>query len=84
VAADHRHVAGVVKHPILLLVGEVVLLVDDDQTEVGEGKEQGRTRTNDGPNVTIGDTAPDLALVRASPARLREQQRGLRQTSRGR
>ena len=34
VAAHHRHVAGAVEDAILLLVGEVVLLVDDDQPEI--------------------------------------------------
>ena len=36
----HRHVAGVVAHAVLLLVGRVVLLIDDDEAEVGIGQEQ--------------------------------------------
>jgi hypothetical protein len=38
--AHHRHVAGVVMRAFVLLVGLVVLFVDDDQPEMGIGKKQ--------------------------------------------
>ena len=44
--AHHRHVAGVVAHAVLLLVGGVVLLVDDDEPEIGIGQEQRRARAD--------------------------------------
>ena len=44
--AHHRHVAGVVAHAVLLLVGGVVLLIDDDQAEIGIGQEQRRARAD--------------------------------------
>src|SRR6185312_3266079 len=43
-AAHHRHVTGVIMHAIVLLVGLVVFLVDDDETEIGIGQEQRRAR----------------------------------------
>src|SRR5690606_35263756 len=36
-----------VEYPILLLVGEVVLLVDDDQSEIAKGQEERRTCADD-------------------------------------
>ena len=42
----HRHVARVVAHAVLLLVGGVVLLIDDDQTEVCVRQKQRRARAD--------------------------------------
>ena len=36
-AAHHGHVAGVIVHAVFLLVGGIVLLIDDDQAEIGVG-----------------------------------------------
>ena len=44
--AHHRHVAGVIAHAVLLLVGRVVLLIDHDQAEIGVGQEQRRARAD--------------------------------------
>ena len=44
--AHHRHVAGVIAHAVLLLVGGIVLLIDHDQTQVGIGQEQRRARAD--------------------------------------
>ena len=44
--AHHRHVAGVIMRAVLLLVGLVVLLIDDDQAEFGVGQEQRRARAD--------------------------------------
>src|SRR5205823_2712912 len=38
VRAHHRHVARMIVHAILLLVGSVVLLVDDDQPKIPIGE----------------------------------------------
>jgi hypothetical protein len=40
--AHHGHVARVIAHAVLLLVGRVMLLVDDDEAEVGIRQEQRR------------------------------------------
>ena len=42
--AHHRHVAGVVMRAFVLLVGLVVLLIDDDQPEIGVRQKQRRAR----------------------------------------
>ena len=46
VAAHHRHVAGVVAHAVLLLVGRIVLLIDHDEAEIGVGQKQRRARAD--------------------------------------
>ena len=40
--AHHRHVAGVIAHAVLLLVGGIVLLIHDNEPEIGVGQEQRR------------------------------------------
>ena len=59
-AAHHRHVSGIVEHPVLLLVGRIVLLVDDDQAEILERQEQRRARAGDDMDVTFRHLPPDL------------------------
>ena len=44
--AHHRHVAGVIVRAVLLLVGRVVLLIDDDEAEIGIGQKQRRARAD--------------------------------------
>ena len=40
---------------ILLLVGMLMLLIDDDQPEPRKGKEQGRAGADDNPRLTLCD-----------------------------
>ena len=56
--AHHRHVAGVVVHAVLLLVGAVVLLIDDDQAEIGIRQEQRRARAHDDARLARRDRRP--------------------------
>ena len=44
VGAHHRHVAGMIVHAVFLLVDRVMLLIDDDEAEIGIGQEQRRAR----------------------------------------
>ena len=44
---DDRDVARVIPRRLLLLVGGVVLFVDDDETDVGQGSEDRRARADD-------------------------------------
>ena len=44
--AHHRHVAGVIAHAVLLLVGRVVLLIDHDQPQIGIRQKQRRARAD--------------------------------------
>ena len=53
--AHHRHVAGVVMHPVLLLVGGLVLLIDHDQAEIGVRQEQGRAGARHHLHLAGGD-----------------------------
>ncbi len=57
-AAHHRHVAGVVMHAVFLLVGGVVLFIDDDETEIGVGQKQRRARADHDGSLAAGDGAP--------------------------
>ena len=64
-AAHHRHVAGVVVHAVFLLVGGVVLFIDDDQPEIGIGQEQRRARADHDRDFAFGDRRPGArALAR--------------------
>jgi hypothetical protein len=58
-AAHHRHVAGAVEHPVFLLVGRVVLLVDDDQPEIAKRQKKRRARTGDDTNPVFGHLPPN-------------------------
>ena len=44
--AHHRHVAGVIMRAVILLVGLVVLFIDDDQAEIRIGQKQRRARAD--------------------------------------
>ncbi len=68
--AQHGHVAGVVEGAVLLLVRSVVLLVDDDEPEVGEGQEQRRAGADDEPRLAGGDGRPGAAAGGLGHARV--------------
>ena len=57
-AAHDRHVAGVVAHAVLLLVGGIVLFIDDNEAEIGVRQEQRRARADDDGNFAVGDRLP--------------------------
>ena len=59
--AQHRHVAGLVADPVLLLVGGVVLLIDDDQAKLGKRQKQRRARADNDARPAVGDRAPGAA-----------------------
>ena len=56
--AHHRHVAAVVARALVLLVRPVVLLVDDDQPEIGNRREHRGARSDDHPRVALPDAPP--------------------------
>ena len=68
-AAHHRHVAGVVMRAVLLLVGGVVLFIDDDQAEIGIRQKQRRARA---------DHHRDLVRRHRRPGALAHARRNLR------
>ena len=56
--AHHRHVAGVIMRAFVLLVGLVVLLIDDDQPETGIGQKQRRARAHHDGRFARRDRGP--------------------------
>ena len=63
--AHHRHVAGVIMHAVLLLVGGIVLLIDDDQAEIGIRQKQRRARADHDLDFARRDRGPGArALAR--------------------
>src|SRR4029079_13368376 len=63
-SAHHRHVARLVGDALLLLVALVVLLIDDDQAEIGEGEEQGRAGSDHELGVILCHGPPHAAAHR--------------------
>ena len=64
-AARHRHVAGVIAHAVLLFVGLVVLLIDDNEAEIGIRQKQRRARADHDRDFAVGDGLPGArALAR--------------------
>ncbi len=64
--ADHGHVARLIDDALVLLERSVVLLVDDDEAELGERQEQRRARADDDADQAFGDAAPDRAPLGAA------------------
>ena len=69
-AAHHGHVAGLIGDAVLLLVGLVVLLIDDDEPEIGEGQEQGRAGADHKLRLVLRHRAPDPAALRRRQPRM--------------
>ena len=60
----HRHVARVVGHAVLLFVGLLVLLIDNDEAGLGPGQEQRRARADHDLCRAVRHSAPHpLALA---------------------
>ena len=57
--AHHRHVACMVADAIFLLVGRVMLLIDNDEAEFLEGQEQRRTRAGYDAHTALRHLPPD-------------------------
>ena len=68
--ADHRHIARLIGDAVLLLVGLVVLLIDDDEAEIGEGQEQRRAGADHELRLVLGHRAPDAAAHRRRQPRV--------------
>ena len=61
--AHDGHVAGVVAGRLLLLVALVVLLVHQNQAELGHGREDGRAGADDDGRIATPDAPPLLAAL---------------------
>ena len=75
-AAQHRHVAGMVADAVFLLERPVVLLVDDDQTEVLERQEQRRPGADHDGRPASRHLPPGPAFFRPAHVRMPAQRRG--------
>jgi hypothetical protein len=62
--AQHRHVARLITDPVLLLVGLVVLLIDDDEPQLRQRQKEGRPRPDDDLGAAVGDRPPRIAPLR--------------------
>ena len=73
----HRHVAGVIDDAFILLVGRLVLLIDDDEAQVGEGQE---TAPSARPATTLASpfrrAAPDPGAAARRQAGMPFRRRG--------
>ena len=58
--AHHGHVARRIGHAVLLLVGRVMLLIDDDQPQLLERQIQRRARAGDNAHIALGHLPPDF------------------------
>ncbi len=61
--AHHGDVARVVARRFFLLVALVVLLVDENQAQVGRGSKDGRARADDDGRIAAADAPPLLAAL---------------------
>ena len=69
-SAHHRHVARLIGDALLLLVARVMLLIDDDEAEIGEGKEQRRAGADHELRLIFGDRAPHAPAHRRGEPRM--------------
>ena len=61
--AHHGHVARVVARRLFLLVALVVLLVDENQSQIRRGRKDRRARADDNGRVAAADAPPLLAAL---------------------
>ena len=59
--APHRDIAAVIAQLFALLVRRLVLFVDDDELEIGQGREHGAARAHDDIQSTASRQLPVLA-----------------------
>src|ERR1700736_2009148 len=57
-ATHYGHITRVITNSLLLLIGRVVLLIDDNQSEVAVRQKQRRARSDDHADLATGDRAP--------------------------
>ena len=70
--AHHGDVAGMVARRLFLLVGRIVLLVDDDQREIGNRREDRRARADDHARFAALDAMPLLGAFFVGKRRVQD------------
>ena len=68
--AHDRHVARVIDDALLLLVGALVLLIDDDEAEVGERQKERRARADNHGRLAACRRRPDAFALTLGQARM--------------
>ena len=58
--ANDGHVAGIIEDAILLLVGRIMLFIDNDQAKLGKGQEERRARAGNHTHLARHHLPPDL------------------------
>ena len=81
-APHHRHVARLIADALFLLVALVVLFIDDDEAEIGEGEEQRRARADHELRLVLGHRPPNAA-AQAEPKRRNAIRRAARRSAPG-
>src|SRR5438067_1512799 len=61
--ADDGDVASVIARRLVLLVRAVVFLVDDDEAEVLDGREYGRSRADDDRDIAAPNAVPLIVTL---------------------
>jgi hypothetical protein len=61
--AHHGDVAGVIARGLFLLVARVVFFVDEDEAEVGHGREDGAACADDNAGFAATDAVPLLGAL---------------------
>ena len=75
-AEDESEVAGVVADAVFLLEAAVVLFVDDEQSEVLEGGEEGAAGAYDDPCLSASDAAPLVEALAGCEAGMEDRDGG--------
>ena len=60
---EHGEVTSVVAWGAVLFVGVLVLFIDDNDAEVGEGREDGTARADDDARFALADTVPFIEAL---------------------
>ena len=59
----HGHIAGVISGSLILLVGMIVLFINNDESEVRQRRENCRARTYHNVGLTVPDALPLLGAL---------------------
>ncbi len=79
--AVDRQVPGVVAQAVLLLVGQVVFFINDDQAGPGQGCEYGRAGTDDDARLAVAGGDPGVQTLAVIEARVQDHHRHIEAAS---
>jgi hypothetical protein len=76
-AADNRDIAGVISRRLLLLVGVLMLLIDNDQPEGFYGGKDGRAGPDHDPSAALPDLVPLVVTLPSGQMAVEHRHQGL-------